>query len=276
MIHFVTGMPRSGSTLLMQLLGQHPDHCVSPTSGLIDLFVSSTRNWRNNNAFKAEGLEQVKPKIKGSMRGVLEGYYSEVNKAHAFDKNRGWLHYYEDIRWALGREPLMIVTIRDVREVLASFEKLYQEREGPYAYPVGEAYFQAQTAMGRCQQLMSPNGGMVSTPCLAIRDGVTRELPNMLIVPYRVLTAEPKTVLDSIHKMSGSKDHEYQFDNIKQITKEDDEHFGGLKLHIVQPTIKAPPDGRWKKYLNDSKYLEALQAEYPDFHDGSALLPMPS
>lgn len=274
MIHFVTGMPRSGSTLLMQLLGQHPDHYVSPTSGLIETFLSSTRGWRNNSAYKAEGLDIVKPRLQGVMRGVLEGYYHTTLQKHKFDKNRGWLHHYEDVKWATGHEPVMITTVRDIREVLASFERLYQKRDGAFGYSMDEAYFQQHSVTGRCQQLMNEAGGMVATPTVSVRDALHRNCRNVLIVPYKVLVKEPKTVLDSIHKMTGSPDHEYEFANIKQITHENDEHFGGLNLHVVRPTMEAPPEDRWKKYLNDPVYLEALKGQYPDFHDGSEILPL--
>ena len=61
-IHLVAGLPRSGSTLLMNLLGQNPAIHVTPTSGLVDLVAGVARQWRRNLWLQAEGLE-VRPYI---------------------------------------------------------------------------------------------------------------------------------------------------------------------------------------------------------------------
>ena len=35
--HFISGLPRSGSSLLANVLAQNPRFCVSPTSGILDI-----------------------------------------------------------------------------------------------------------------------------------------------------------------------------------------------------------------------------------------------
>ncbi len=40
-VHFLGGLPRAGSTLLMNLLGQNPKFTVTPTSGLLELIIES-------------------------------------------------------------------------------------------------------------------------------------------------------------------------------------------------------------------------------------------
>lgn len=57
-------MPRSGSTLLANLLAQHPNHYVTPTSGIIELFMNVQRSWVDVLEFKTEGLGVVKNRIK--------------------------------------------------------------------------------------------------------------------------------------------------------------------------------------------------------------------
>ena len=63
-IFFVAGLPRSGSTLLMNLLGQNPQNHVTPTNGLIDLIIRIRNTWAQNDTFKSQGLwKVVQPRI---------------------------------------------------------------------------------------------------------------------------------------------------------------------------------------------------------------------
>ena len=62
-LQFVSGLPRSGSTLLMNLLGQNPAHHVTPTSGLIHLMRGLIGTWADHKEFQSQGLEHVKPNV---------------------------------------------------------------------------------------------------------------------------------------------------------------------------------------------------------------------
>ncbi|MCH7726722.1 MAG: hypothetical protein IH991_09615 [Planctomycetes bacterium] len=81
-LHFASGLPRSGATLLMNLLGQNPAHRVTPTSGLIELFVTVKDNWTKFVEFKAEGLEKVK------LRGMVYGYFANTNTSHFIESHQ--------------------------------------------------------------------------------------------------------------------------------------------------------------------------------------------
>ena len=73
-IAFQSSLPRSGSTLLSNIVGQNPEFHVTPTSGLLDLL------------YVARGQFS---------RGGLEGYAAALtNKPWLLDKSRGWgVHY---------------------------------------------------------------------------------------------------------------------------------------------------------------------------------------
>jgi hypothetical protein len=45
MMYFLSGLPRSGSTVLAALLNQRNDIHVTPTSGLIDIFGAVVQTW---------------------------------------------------------------------------------------------------------------------------------------------------------------------------------------------------------------------------------------
>lgn len=53
-------MPRSGSTLLQNILGQNPDFYVTPTSGLLELIFGVRHNFTNCAEFKAQDPRTLK------------------------------------------------------------------------------------------------------------------------------------------------------------------------------------------------------------------------
>ncbi len=52
-IYFLAGLPRSGSTLLANILAQHRQIYVTPTSGIVDMLVQVRNTWDLNDSFQA-------------------------------------------------------------------------------------------------------------------------------------------------------------------------------------------------------------------------------
>lgn len=264
-LYFVSGLPRSGSTLLMNFLGQNPNHHVTPTSGLIELFCTVKSRWKDFIEFKAEGLDVVQPRIESTLKGILYGYFEKELAANkvCFDKSRGWLQYIEDVEKVLGRKIQIIVTIRDIRSILASFEKIYRNRGIDYQYPLGDAFFQAQTLRGRSEILLSP-GGVVGITIDRLRDALAR-LPNRLvIVPYHHLTNSPKDMIENLHKALNLPNFEYDPDNVKQVTHENDV-WHGMNLHKINGVIKPQKPEPWRGIVPDD-YAAELAERYADIH----------
>ena len=44
-IFFQSSLPRAGSTLLQNILGQNPDFYVTPTSGVLELVYAARNNY---------------------------------------------------------------------------------------------------------------------------------------------------------------------------------------------------------------------------------------
>ena len=76
-IFFQSSMPRSGSTLLQNIIGQNPDFYVTPTSGVLELLYAARVNYTNSPEFKAQDRElmdkveyQIKTGVKNRVRMV--------------------------------------------------------------------------------------------------------------------------------------------------------------------------------------------------------------
>src|SRR5688500_109458 len=122
--YFVSGMPRAGSTLLMNILAQNPRFHVTGTSGIMDVIFGIRNTWDKHVEFQATPDEDAKLRV---MRGILDGFYANVDKPVVFDKSRGWLSLLEMAETILSHKAKVLVPVRDLREILASWEKLWRE-----------------------------------------------------------------------------------------------------------------------------------------------------
>lgn len=253
-IHFVSGIPRSGSTLLLNLLGQNPQFHVTPTSGLISFVTGVRDSWLRNDAFQAQGYESVEHRIGGTIRGMLYGFYEAElgTKKVVFDKNRNWLSQIEVLEASLRRPVKIVCTVRDVRAVVASFEKLYRSSPLTRRNYLGPSYVKAQTVSGRAQVLLG-EAGIIGSSVAQLRDAFTRGMADrLIIVPYDRLTADPIQTLEQIYRrlnvsfVSGLHDP----NNVRQITQEDDVVYGwGPNLHSIRPKITPSEEEPWRPVL---------------------------
>ncbi len=200
-IYFVAGLPRSGSTLLMNILGQNPQFYVTPTSGILDVLVQTRNAWDKSDAFRSlmrNESEAIKTNV---MQSILQAYFAHTDKPICFDKNRNWTEYLE-MASALTRGPehlKILVTVRDLRDIVASFEKLYRKTSALSQIPqeAGDPVTM-KTAVGRLS-IFIDNRQPVGRAFNAVRDAVTRGWrQQMHFVEYGALTNTPKPWMTSM------------------------------------------------------------------------------
>ncbi len=125
----VTGLPRAGSTLLCQLLAQHPDiHCEGQSSPLCNLLLGIRRMVSDDQFFLAQldnSFDRSYGHLASAMKGFLRGWNAESTKQIQVDKNRAWLHAVE---FLLRLEPTakLIVCIRELGQIYGSIEAQHQ------------------------------------------------------------------------------------------------------------------------------------------------------
>src|SRR5690606_19265054 len=86
--HFISGLPRSGSTLLSALLRQNPAFTAGISSPLGPLF-HATRNamgaWNETSVLMTDAHRQR------ILKGLFDSYYADrQDKRIVFDTNRAW------------------------------------------------------------------------------------------------------------------------------------------------------------------------------------------
>jgi sulfotransferase len=259
-IVFLAGLPRSGSTLLANILSQHQDIFVTPTSGIVDMLVHVRNHWDQNDAFRAMDHklgEQIKEQV---LRSMLQAYFAHVDKAVCVDKNRYWAEFLEMAEVLVGcREQVkMLVTVRDLRDVLASFEKLYRKTSGLGQLPQeAQMALKFKTALGRVEVFID-DSQPVGRAYNAIRDAVTRGWKDcMYFIDYEELTRNPKATLNGIYRFLGTEAFQHDFSQVKQVTFEDDFAYGFKDLHVIRSTVEPQPP-QWPKVFDDAVFQSGL------------------
>jgi len=246
-VYFIAGLPRSGSTLLTNILAQNPRCYVTPTSGIVDMLVQVRNFWDRNEAFRAHDRQLNEMLKRNVLRSMLSGYFAHTSEPICFDKNRYWCEFLEMGAELLGgRDHVkVLVTVRDLRDVAASFELLYRKTSALGQPPQDAAYeLKLKTALGRFEVFIDdvqPIGRAFN----AIRDAVTRGwLPNMCFVEFTELTERPIETLSTIYKFLEEEPYAHDFENVKQVTFEDDTAYGLKDLHTIRPRVE-PQEPRW-------------------------------
>jgi len=123
---YLAGFPRSGSTLLCNILNMHEDISSTPSSPLCNMVGAMRRNWSDDPFLLAQldsNFEQVHNKLIQSTRAFMDAW-SDNNTNITIDKNRGWLFQVETLK-LLYPDFKIIICLRDIRDIYAVIEECY-------------------------------------------------------------------------------------------------------------------------------------------------------
>ncbi len=239
-------MPRSGSTLLCNILNQNPRFWATPTSGLCPLMLRINHIWPEIPELKASSNPQEKF---GLLRGMLHGFHT-TERPVVFSKSRGWVSCVELLRNAMQVEPKILVTTRDLPSILSSCEKLFRKE---LQSPESSARWgqNMETIEGRMAFWASPDQ-MVGGQYNRIRDCVMRgNRRNLHFVDFDEMCADPGAVMTKVYAFLGEEMFVHNFGHVEQTTHEKDEEHGFVSLHEIRPRVE-PLRKDYKQVLGDA------------------------
>ena len=230
--YFLSGLPRSGSTLLTAILNQNPNIYSSPTSGLIEIMGATLRSWYEKvNEVQGRNDEELFRLLKG----VLESKYENIDKPVIIDKSRGWSNpeIIKTMNRLLNGQMKIIATVRSVPDCATSFLRI--------AKPENKENFLKNS------QLI----GHLKSSYITLHQGYHSYPDSILMVDYDDLLKDPKKQMDRIHKFLDLEDFEYSFDNIDgSVVKERDEEVWNIpNLHDIKPKLKRQHNENSKEVL---------------------------
>ena len=244
-IHFVSGLPRSGSTLLSAILRQNPRFHAGMSSPVAALWnaVMGVMGARGEWADLVDDDQRRNISL-----SLFHGYYKKVHSKHlVFDTNRLWCARMDALA-QLFPDAKVIVCVRDLAWIMDSFERLY--RKNPLLTSRIYAPDTAATVYTRTGALSSPTG-TAGMPWDAVQEAFYGEHASRLIViDYEALARDPQLAIDFIYENLGLPPFRHDFEHVVyEDGGEFDARLGVPGLHLVKGKVKfvdrptvLPPD----------------------------------
>lgn len=273
--HFISGLPRSGSTLLAGILRQNPRfHAAmsSPVAALVNGALEQMGAASESYTF----FDDLKRKA--ICRALFDAYYADKSESVIFDTNRQWtarLHQLVE----LFSDFKMICCVRNPAWIMDSFEVIY--RKNPFDYSRMFNAGSRQTVYSRCDALINA-GGSVGSAWTALKEAYYGEFSDrLLLVDYDLLTQHPGRTIELIYRFIDEPVFEHDFDNVDYEESEFDQKLGVKGLHSVKKKVEfktrrsiLPPD-LFTKYREMDFWQDttgtAAHIIAPKRNDGSAI-----
>jgi len=256
--HFISGLPRSGSTLLSAILLQNPRFHAGMTSPVGALFSGVLEQCSAGSEFGAVIDTDLRRRL---LRGLFDSFYADkADKPVVFDTNRLWSSRLPAIS-DLFPQAKVIACVRNVAWVMDSIERLYRANPFENTKLFGDAV-ERNTVYSRCETLAQRNR-LVGFAWAALKEAYYGEhADSLLIVDYDLLSQAPDRVMRLVYDFIGEPWFEHDFNNLAYDAPEFDQALGVSGLHKVKPKVELqsrrtilPPD-LFKQYAELSFWLD--------------------
>jgi sulfotransferase len=244
-IIFVGGLPRSGSTLLTNLMAQHPEVYCYGQSGLPAMIQRVVGGWyeipqhRQNKAISEMMLKET-------LRGMVVAYHAAYGAGCVVcDHSRGWPKQIERMEWILDKPVKLVVPVRRIASILASFEKLYRKNVHQVLPQEKAKYSRMADTVGRCLVWLDDDEPLGMSIRL-VRDAIVRgHAKKMLFVDYDELCTHPAASMARVWAFLEMEQVKHDFDNVEQETVDADNDLlahGIDNLHKIGRKVRPPAD----------------------------------
>jgi sulfotransferase len=232
-IHFISGLPRSGSTLVAGILRQNPRFQARVSSPLADILASAMRSMSGANdasIFISEGQR------KRVLRSIVEAYYAD-HEDHllVFDTNRAWSALLPALA-ELFPASRVICCLRSPAWILDSVERCTQRNafEPPRIFnhePLWNVYTRVEALT---------KNSFVGAAINNLRQAWFGEFADRLIaIRYDSLTECPSKTISQLYELLGEERFNHNFDHVEYDEPHFDAYLGMPGFHRVSGPVKA-------------------------------------
>lgn len=250
--HFISGLPRSGSTLLSAILRQNPKFYANISDPICNYSRAILTTTHESVGMEiAVSIDQRKEII----RGIFDSFYKGQPEVR-FNTNRSWTAHTSLIR-DLFPSSKILVCVRDVPWILDSFEQLHNKN--PYTIKALYHHRDLPTVYERTHQLMDINSGFVRGPLTCLSQAVYSNEKDMLcVVDYNALATRPYETMQKIYEFLSEPWFDHDFNDVECSYEEFDESTNIKDLHKVRKTVELQtrkpilPADLWQQYASHS------------------------
>jgi len=256
--HFISGLPRSGSTLLAAILNQNPRFRAGMTSPLADIMgvVMAESSSKNDFSFDVSDEQRI-----AMLRGLVENFYERhAESTVVFDTSRLWCSRMQ-LLGKLFPDAKVIACVRQLSWVLDSMERLV--RRQPAGVSKVFRFDTNTTVYSRVDALTDPRG-MVGFAFQATKDAFYGQdaAGRLMLLTYETLARDPSAAVRAVYQFIGEPWFEHDFNRVAYNADEFDARVGMPGLHRVRPKVepieRAPilPREIFARFANESFWMD--------------------
>ena len=255
-IHFISGLPRSGSTLFSAILRQNPRFHAMMTSPVGALYLAMLGAMSRKNETAVFIDDDQKREL---LAGVFRNYYHAIGAEKVvFDTNRIWCSKMPALT-RLFPEAKIICCVRHVPWIMDSIERLERRNafdlSGMFGYDAGSTVY---TRVSR----LAASDGMVGYALDCLREAFWGGYGDrMIILTYEALTRDPAGAMAAVYEFLGEPPFPHDFDNVEYSADDFDAALGSPGLHTVRRKVAfeerpsvLPPE-LFDRYVNDAFWM---------------------
>jgi sulfotransferase len=238
-VFMISGLPRSGSTVLASMLSQHPDVYTTTTSPVLDLINAIKTRWPG---ITGHLVDQDPRQLNNIVHGVFESSYRHVAQTNIIDKHREWPRHIKFLTDLHGQPPKIICTVRDIPEILSSFILLIERNNHTITYIDQELIDTNKPVnnQNRCRLLWEK---YINIPWTSLKLGWEYDPTSMLFLDYGDIVDHSVMTVDRIFKFLEIP-NSINLNHAHLTPKpENDRAYGLMGLHDIRPELKraSPP-----------------------------------
>ncbi len=237
----VAGLPRSGSTLLCQLLGEHPDiYCEGLSSPLCNTVLAVRRFISDDDFFLSQldtQFDTTYGHLRSAMSGFINGWYDGCGKAIVVDKNRAWLHCIEFLLH-LDQNARILVPIRELGQIYGSIEAQHQKT----ILIDFIDHLADYDRFGRADQLFAKDKS-IGAPLISIQamfDFPQTVRERVFFIRFEDMLAQPEETMMKVFEWLGLAACPIDLERLTVSAHESDSHYRFKYLHRRQAKISPP------------------------------------
>lgn len=262
--HFISGLPRSGSTLLAAILLQNPRFHAGMTSPVGGLMLGMLNQFSAGSELAPLVSREQRRRL---LRGLFDAYYREqADKGVIFDTNRLWCARLPAVL-DLFPDAKVIACVRNVAWIMDSIERIY--RSNPYENTrLFNGDSERNTVSSRVETL-AQGDRLVGFAWSALKEAYYGDqASSLLVVDYDHLSRTPAKVLPLIYQFLGEEPYPHDYEHVEYDNPEFDASLGLSGLHRIRAKVAPiarrtilPPDlfERYEKlsFWNDPRSSRA-------------------
>ena len=259
--HVVTGLPRSGTTLLCNILNQNSRFYASSTSPLPHFLCGLVHSWSSSTEVKGllqSRKEETEQRIQDTATGLIDNWYRCKDKEVIFDKSRLWSCNALMLN-NISPKAKIIVCVRNLVDIFASVEK--QHRRNPL---LDDTELPGDKAIYNRADNMFGSDGLIGGPIVGIEDLIRRDPDNVIYIMYEALVKQPAMIFERLYSELKEDPFIHDFDNVKNVSEDPDGFYLYKYPHKGCGKVEPSDPDEWKKYVSPD-LSSTINARFPDY-----------